>query len=285
MTSGGNSPRGFPGSLVLLREKITRGTAVETTLASDQDRIYTCLRVLGEGTGSFIVEVRHQEHYYAAKIGMLHYESDLENMISTYYQDEKEIYTLLPKESHHFVCLYDTIELMEDNIGILILEPMDGTLLDLPLGHDEVIPCIKAILEALVFLHDLNITHGDLYSGSIFRKRAMFKIGDFGESYSRSDDIAKRRDVRQTGQLFAEVIYHKDPSIFSYRFDQQVLDNPYLPIEATRQLLRGMIGPSEQADSSWSAREALSFLETNFPLDPKIFGTFTQEKVSKEENP
>ena len=192
--------------------------------------------VLGRGFYAQVVEVKHEDNLYAAKI--------------YHNQDEKDFFKVFSKELHiytqirhpNIVSCYGLCKLQDNNTGVIVMEKMDTSLHKfLQQGH--IAPAYKFrilrdILKGLNYLHQKQIIHRDLtVTNVLLDSNYVAKISDFGnsrvippsralmtskpgtllymppEAQEQGHDYDTKIDIFSFGHLLLYVLNQKEPRV------------------------------------------------------------------------
>lgn len=227
--------------------------------SSKSGKTYTDIKPISNTDLRYVYRVKCDGKYYAAKTGEL---TNLEEDLPSDHILEKKIYLSIsasPACNQHFVCLYDTIEDTELNIGILIIELMDSSIDNTPIQDHELLLFIQSMLEAVVYLHSRGIIHYDIHEGNIFRKKNEFKLGDFGESHFNNSPENIIEDIQMLGTVFTRAIIPGLDKDEDYVPQIEEVTKERLPLPL-RTLIYRMIGlPLDGKKVIWPARRCLSY--------------------------
>ena len=172
----------------------------------------------------------------------------------------------------HILCLYDAFIMERDRpTGVLIIELMANTLKDVPLTDEEIPSFVLDMLEGLVFLHRVGISHNDLRDDNIFRSlpshpdEPAFKIGDFSEGKVNSTMSDKLMDDYQMAYIFLDKIYKISPEEHEQgllHILREVLVYPRrestIPSNALEYMIRQMF--HRDVGERWSSERALGYI-------------------------
>ena len=220
---------------------------------------YTIGRFLGSGISGQVYYATSDNEHYAIKVVPM-----TDDYVRYGYNTELKIYGTIsqnPDCNPYIVCLYDKFELA-GSTGILVLELMEGSLQSLE--DTEVSDFILDMLQAIVTLHRLKITHGDLQPRNIFRSYShRFKLGDFSEGLMNATPSYIRYEDEQLATTLLRIIYkiNKNEDLRSVLLTSSVYPRreSYIPSYAIKTMLDGMLQEDEK--KRWSSEEALEYIQ------------------------
>lgn len=139
---------------------------------------YQLGRVLGEGAYGKVYQARDTQTKTDVAIKAMALANP---RIPKVMGEELAAYKALSKEPncHQYVaCLYDYF--IESPYVYLVLELMEGDIVDMPKTPDRIVALIHDSLSAVAYIHEKGYAHRDIKTENILVKGSVYKLGDLG---------------------------------------------------------------------------------------------------------